>query len=389
MEHTASSRQRAGIVGGGIGGLAAAIALRKAGWDVTVYEQASEFAEVGAGLVLLPNALAALDEIGVGDDIRANSHPYSLGGIRNPRGRILMSHRKGAGGRDPVIVHRADLIDVLVRALPAGCLRTGTAVNSVGVDGEVVTAAGADRYDLVVAADGVHSVVRQQIWPGEGSVEGSGVTAWRWIIDAPPPSWVGQVWGNREEFGILPLTGGRTWAYAGARGGVDILEHFADWPEPVSQLVANADPTRIIEHELLEIRPPKSLIRGKIALIGDAAHAMHPHLGLGAATAIEDAVTLAAFATDLPGYNKDRRRRVRTSQWLSRRMSRVIMPANRPFAAVRDVVMGLTPGVLALSVFGVVNRWRPRPITCRTECDERVELQEEIPTIDKRIANEK
>src|SRR6188508_619251 len=115
MEHTVSSRQRAGIVGGGIGGLTAAIALRKAGWDVTVYERAPEFGEVGAGLVLLPNALAALDEIGVGDEVRANSHPYGLGGIRNLRGRTLMSRRTGGGG-DPVIVHRADLIDVLARA---------------------------------------------------------------------------------------------------------------------------------------------------------------------------------------------------------------------------------------------------------------------------------
>lgn len=322
--------QCAGIVGGGIGGLTAAIALRKAGWDVTVYERASEFTEVGAAVVLFPNALAALDEIGVGEQVRANSFPYSSGAIRNLRGQNLVTRKIGdlAGGRDLVTIHRADLIDVLVRAIPAECLRTGTRVTGVGCGdhgrGEIVTDGDTARYDLVVAADGVHSAVRQQIWAGEGTVERTGVSAWRWIVDGPPPDFVGQVWGIRGEFGILPLAGNRTYAFAGAQRG-ESLAHFADWPEPVSQLVANADPARIIENELLEIRTPKLLTRGKVALIGDAAHAMRPHLGLGAALAIEDAVT-------------------------------------RLLAAVRDVVVRLTPDILALSVFGVINRWRPKPI---------------------------
>ncbi|MFC8930628.1 FAD-dependent monooxygenase [Rhodococcus sp. NPDC057135] len=360
--------QSAGIVGGGIGGLTAAIALRKAGWDVTVYERASEFTEVGAAVVLFPNALAALDEIGVGEQVRANSLPYSSGAIRNLRGQNLVTRRIGdfAGGRDLVTIHRADLIEVLVRALPSECLRTGVRVTGVGCGdhgrGEIVTDGDTARYDLVVAADGVHSVVRQQLWPGEGAVVHTGVSAWRWIVDGPPPNFVGQVWGVRGEFGILPLAGNRTYAFAGAQRGVESLAYFADWPEPVSQLVANADPARIIENELLEIRTPKLLTRGKVALIGDAAHAMRPHLGLGAALAIEDAVTLAAYAHDLAGYTKARRRRVLAVQWISRHMSTVVMPASRPLAAMRDVAVRLTPDILTLSVFGVINRWRPRPI---------------------------
>ncbi|MCX5042392.1 FAD-dependent monooxygenase [Aldersonia sp. NBC_00410] len=366
MEQVRSARPRAGIVGGGIGGLTAAIALGKAGWAVTVYERAPEFTEVGAAVVLFPNALAALDEIGVGDQVRAVSLRYSSGAIRNLRGRTLVSRRSGdlAGGRDLAIVHRAELIDVLARAIPCECLRTGTRVTGVGVGGEIVTDAGVDCYDLVVAADGVHSVVRQQIWPGEGTVERTGVSAWRWIVDAPPLGFVGQVWGIAGEFGILPSAGDRTYAFAGARRGIGSLEYFADWPEPVAQLVANADPARIIEDELLEIRTPKSLTRGKVALIGDAAHAMRPHLGLGAALAIEDGVTLAAYADDLRGYSKARRRRVHAVQWISRRMSTVVMPANRPLAVARDVAVRMSPDALALSIYGVIKRWRPQPIAC-------------------------
>lgn len=357
----------AGIVGGGIGGLTAAIALRKAGWDVTVYERAPEFTEVGAAVALFPNAMAALDEIGVGDAVRARSHPYVPGGIIDLRGRTLVARRAGdpAAEKDLVVVHRADLVDVLTSSIPAECLRTGTVVTGVGADGHIVTGAGVDRHDLIVAADGVHSVVRQQIWPGEGTVRGTGVAAWRWIVDGPHPEFTGQVWGSSGEFGILPMSGERVYAFAGGRGGVDSLEHFAEWPEPVAQLVANADPSRIIENELLEIRTPKSLVRGNVALIGDSAHAMRPHLGLGAALAIEDAVTLAACADDLPGYSKARRRRVHLVQRMSRAMSFLVMPVSKPVARVRDTVVRSTPDLFVMAALARISRWRPRPIVAR------------------------
>lgn len=346
---------RAGIVGGGIAGLTAAIALRAKGWQVTVYERAPEFTDVGAGLTLQPNALAALDSIGIGADIRARACPDRSGAIRNMHGRDLVTRRLS----DLIVIHRAELVHALSLALPADTLRPGARIVSVTADGLVESESDTSKYDLVVVADGVHSRVRQQLWPDEGAARRTGITAWRWIVDAPPPDFVGAVFGREAEVGILPLAGGRTYVYAAARPGVDDLDHFSDWIEPIPALIAATDPAAIISDELLEIRVPKSLVRGRVALIGDAAHAMRPHLGQGAGLAIEDAVTLAAYAHDLPAYSKARRRRVQVVAGFARHATKAIMPKYRSLTAMRDGAMWLTPDALALSSFNAVARWRP------------------------------
>ncbi|MBU3065448.1 FAD-dependent monooxygenase [Nocardia sp. NEAU-G5] len=368
----AENMRRAGIVGGGIGGLTAAIALRAAGWEVAVYERATEFTEVGAGVMLTSNALAALDLIGVGKPIRAHAIADHTGGVRSRRGRELMLGRVSDvfGGDDVVVVHRAELIAVLVDALPSQCLRPGSRVIRVDASGDIETAEGTTQFDLVVAADGIHSLIRRQVWPEAGAVRHSGITGWRWIVDAPPPEWVGMVVGYRAEFTIMPMAGNRISNYAGTHPSVDSLDHFKDWPEPVPAMVAAADPQRVLENELLEIRVPKSLARGRVALIGDAAHGMHPTLGQGAAMTIEDAVTLAAYAPDLAAYSKARRRRVALIGWLSGRATLVTEPTSRFVAAARDAAVALVPHRLALRAGKLgakllITRWRPPTIADR------------------------
>ncbi|WP_429423367.1 FAD-dependent monooxygenase [Nocardia sp. GAS34] len=368
----AENIRRAGIVGGGIGGLTAAIALRAAGWEVAVYERAAEFAEVGAGVVLTSNALAALDLIGVGEPIRAHAIADHIGGFRSRRGRELVLGRvsDAVGGDDVVAIHRAELIAVLVDALPSQCLRPGSRVIRVDASGDIETAEGTTQFDLVVAADGIHSLTRRQVWPEAGAVRHTGITGWRWIVDAPPPEWVGFVFGYRAEFCILPMAGNRICAYAGTHPGIESLDHFKDWPDPVPAIVAAADPQRVLENELLEIRVPKSLARGRVALIGDAAHGMHPTLAQGAAMAIEDAVTLAAYAPDLAAYSKARRRRVALISWLSGRATLVTRPTSRFVDAARDATAALVPNRLAiqagkLGIKLLITRWSPPTIAGR------------------------
>jgi 2-polyprenyl-6-methoxyphenol hydroxylase-like FAD-dependent oxidoreductase len=368
----AENIRRAGIVGGGIGGLTAAIALRAAGWEVTVYEQATEFAEVEAGVMLTSNVLAALDLIGVGEPIRAQAMADHIGGIRSRRGRELVCGqvRDVIGGDDLVVVHRADLLAVLVDALPSECLRPGSRVIRVDASGDIETAEGTIHFDLVVAADGMHSLTRCQVWPEVGAVRHTGITGWRWIVDAPPPEWVGLVLGYRAEFGILPMAGNRIYAFAGTHSGVEGLDQFKDWPEPVPAMVAAAAPQRVLENELLDIRVPKSLARGRVALIGDAAHGMHPTLGQGAGMTIEDAVTLAAYAPDLAAYSKARRRRVALISWLSGRATLVTEPTSRFVAAARDATAALVPNRLAiragkLGTKLLITRWRPPTIATK------------------------
>src|SRR5699024_4946963 len=157
--------RRAAIVGGGIAGLATAIALRNAGWSVRVYEQAPAFTEVGAGISLWPNALRALDHLGLGAPVRSTALRDTSGGIRDPAERWLNRSDTGAVERrygSVSMLHRADLLDALLAALPDSVLRSGTTVEHVDLDGTVrsVGEAGDSRlYDLVVGADGLHSLV--------------------------------------------------------------------------------------------------------------------------------------------------------------------------------------------------------------------------------------
>lgn len=156
-----------GIVGGGITGLAAAIAFRQAGHRVTVYEQAPQFTEVGAGIALPPNALTCLQILGLRD--RFPTHPISTAPatICDQRGKVLVraTLAQFTGGTEFVVTHRAALIDVLVNQLPEYCLRPAHTVTAVTPDGHITTQHNTDSFDLVIAADGVHSIVRQTLWP--------------------------------------------------------------------------------------------------------------------------------------------------------------------------------------------------------------------------------
>jgi len=156
------------VVGGGISGLASAIGLRERGWDMEVLEQAPDFAEIGAGLSLWPNVLNGLDALGVGAIVRERSVLDGSTGIRDEHGRWL-SRTDVAAIRERfghiALVHRANLLEILRSALPPDSLRSGVTVNDVSADGLVRCTDGELRGDLVVGADGLHSAVRQAVWP--------------------------------------------------------------------------------------------------------------------------------------------------------------------------------------------------------------------------------
>ncbi len=208
---------KAVIVGGGIGGLAAALALHRRGWEVEVLERAPAITEVGAGLSLWPNALHALDELGLGQDVRGFSNLEGSGGIRDRKGRWLsrtdadaLRERYG----DVAMVHRATLLELLRTALPAEALRVGVPVHGVSADGTVQHTGGSSSGDLVVGADGLRSQVRRQLWP---AVEPryAGYAAWRFVT--PSPVQVGaafESWGRGERFGCAPLQDGRVYCFA-------------------------------------------------------------------------------------------------------------------------------------------------------------------------------
>ncbi|WP_434448662.1 FAD-dependent monooxygenase [Lentzea sp. E54] len=328
------------VVGGGIGGLAAAVSLRRVGWEVVVYERAAAFGEIGAGVGVMPNAMRALEWMGVDDEVRRLGTPRVSGGVRSSDGRWLV-HLPDVGQEKVVAMHRADLHAVLLCALPSGILFNNVEVTSV----EDLDA------DLVVAADGIGSRLRAELLPDAPGPVYAGATAWRGVAPGPFELPITQTLGPGGEAGILPLGDGRVcWylaAVAPAQAELDPVELFADWHDPLPSLVAST--ANVIRHDIYELPLLPTFVKGRVALLGDAAHAMTPYLGQGACMALEDAVTLAAVDGDLARYDALRRPRAQ-SVWKGSRMAgRVGIEVRSPIAlALRDLAFRALPASLGI-----------------------------------------
>ncbi|MFF0298393.1 FAD-dependent monooxygenase [Kitasatospora sp. NPDC004614] len=315
--HPAHNARPAIVLGGGIGGLAAALALHQRGIPATVHERAASLEPVGAGLALAPNALRALDVLGVGARLRALAVRHPAVGLRRPSGRWLARTDTEAVQRhfgDPVLgVARAELIAALLDALPPGTVRTdspATVLDAGDAHTPALVETGDGRHEasLVVAADGIRSATRTQLFPDHPGPRYSGFTTWRTVIDDPghPPTAVGEVWGRGALAGIVPLAGGRVYVYAAALAPAgqraddgdehaEMLRRYGSWCAPLPELLGRTDAGRVLRNDVWALTDPlPAFHRGRVALLGDAAHAMSPFQGQGACQAIEDALVLAA-----------------------------------------------------------------------------------------------
>ncbi len=370
---------RAVIVGGGIGGLCAALALRRGGWDVTVLESAPRVAAVGAGITLMANALAGLDALGVGDEVRAQGQVDAPGGTRTPDGRWLARIDAGrleaALGTAALGIHRATLHRVLLDALAPSALVTDASVARVE-PGAVLSSAGRFEADLVVGADGIDSVVRRQLWPSAAPPRYVGTTAWRGVTDEPWPGelTVAITWGRGTEFGMVPLGDRRVYWFGAANApeGTRAADEkaavravFGGWHDPVPALLDAT--TTVLHHDLRHLPEPlPTYVRGTVALLGDAAHAMTPNLGQGAAQAIEDAVILGQVcrvdrpvAEGLADYDARRRPRSQRVARASYRIGRVGQITHPLLVAARNTAIRRTPPRLALRSMARYADWRP------------------------------
>ncbi|MEV4262448.1 FAD-dependent monooxygenase [Kribbella sp. NPDC049584] len=375
------------VVGGGIGGLAAAIGLGRAGWDVRILERSPALRELGAGWSQAPNAMRAFDTLGVGEQVRTCSVPSQAGGnLRTPSGRYLLRFEPG---RDTPLWanHRAELQQVLVHNLPESCLQLGAEVVDVGEgDNNVVisykTSSGTMREtaDLVVGADGIHSTIRRLLWPASEPVFQQ-VVCWRGVTTAgAAPTVAGfQTWGRGERFGAHPLPGNRVfWFHTsrehrpGRRYDADLAEvrrRVRDWHDPIPALLDATPPGKVLRHEIFDLDPLPTYVHRRVALLGDAAHAMTPFLAQGACQAVEDAVVLAAeLGSDaevpqgLIRYDAARRPRSQKIAHMARTDPKVSLAASR-------VVYGLSTAVTSLASSALLQRkaarlwaWTPPPL---------------------------
>ncbi|GAA3006040.1 FAD-dependent monooxygenase [Streptomyces lactacystinicus] len=379
------------VIGGGIGGLAAALALHRQGVPVRVHERADSLEPVGAGLALAPNALRCLDRLGIGGHLRALATPHPAVGLRHPSGRWLVRTSTSAFearfGDTIAAVARADVITALVDALPEGTVRTGspaTLVTPGSTTGPAVvrTADGEETADLVVAADGIHSATRSLLFPRHPGPRYSGFTTWRTIVTPGRlPAAAGEVWGRGKLAGIVPLADGRVYVYgaalapAGERAAdgderAELLRRYGDWCAPVPQLFALAEPERVLRHDVRDLADPlPAHHHGRVALLGDAAHAMCPFQGQGACQAIEDALVLASpltpgtdTAAALAAYTAARLPRTTAVVAGSRRIGDLVALRSPAAAFLRTTALtlaGLLPARALLSRAARTYNWRP------------------------------
>ncbi|MFE6668532.1 FAD-dependent monooxygenase [Streptomyces sp. NPDC057697] len=384
-------KPRAVVIGSGIGGLTAAVALHGRGWRVTVLERAASLEPVGAGIALAPNSQRALDVIGLGDEIRALAAWQGMGGIRAPGGRWLSRTDSAAAaarfGGPVVLLHRATLVDRLVARLPRDTVRTGTAAELLdpgtagGAPAVVGTAGGDVEADLVVGADGIGSAVRSALFPGHPGPSYAGFTTWRIVVPATGrPFAPHETWGRGELWGSQPLKDGRIYAYgaavapAGGRAAdgekAELLRRFGDWHDPVPALVAAADPGQVLRNDVHHlIDPLPSFHRGRTVLVGDSAHAMAPNLGQGGNQAIEDAIVLAHrlepggdLGAGAAAYTADRLPRTTAVVRRSARAARLMRLTGAPAVATRDALVSLASRfgpTLVLRTFDGIADWRP------------------------------
>ncbi|WP_183096136.1 FAD-dependent monooxygenase [Nocardioides stalactiti] len=300
------------IAGAGIAGLALAAGLEHAG-DAPPYvllDERPALGSTGGAITLWPNALAALDAIGVGDDVRRAGHALGAGSVRTHDGRLLRSldlaRSAAALGGPLVAVRRGELVEILHARVRPGTVRLGVAARGYRVEhGGVTVLTDTDPVIGValVGADGYRSEIARALHP-QLPERYVGFPAWRGLADLGTRDGIEgvQIWGRGRELGIVPLGAHACYWFATARepaGGAadDELDHlraaFAGWPDPVDRVLAATDPAVVTRNDVMDRAVPRRWTDGPVVVIGDAAHAMRPHLGQGGCQALVDAAVLA------------------------------------------------------------------------------------------------
>lgn len=386
--------RKALIVGAGIGGLAAAVALRRAGWDVRVFERASSPRELGFALLLAPNAMHALGELGLADAARNGGFITTSGEMRRPDGTVLRrldtASVRALLDEDTVCVLRPVLHGALLDAVGAAAIeldapvigfRFGRGENrsglpagapSSGVQLRLADGRTADG-EMLVGADGVASAIRKQLHPDEPPPRASGLLAVRGVARDVAPHLGGssgaQYFGRGFEAGVARASGRAVYWYMSVKAthfpeprdaGVIAYRCAAQFHEPFRAIVRQTAPEDLRLDELLERDAISPWGEGPVTLLGDAAHPMLPHAGQGAAQALEDAVILGSVLRDASDESQ--------IQEALRHYERLRLPRTRAVAALakRNARMGSVNNAFACWMRDQIIRFVPRRVILKS-----------------------
>jgi FAD-dependent urate hydroxylase len=357
------------IIGAGIGGLATALSLQKQGIESVIYERAAEVRADGAGLSIWANALRVLDYLGVYEELAAIAAMQGKGGLYTSKGAILSQAENDSSKIDTtlaLVVHRSDLHEALLSKLQKPVC-TGREFSHYEQLGETVCVqfkdGSSDTADLLIAADGLYSGIRLQMQPKSLPVY-SGYGAWRGVVNfelAKVGDYWGESWGQGQRFGIAPIGKNRIYWFAtsnlpaekrftGAESKAYLLRQFADWHDPIPELIACASAESILYHPIYDIEPLEKWVDGRVTLLGDAAHAMTPNMGQGACQAIEDAYALgqllgncSSITMALAQYEALRMPRAAAIMSRSRQIGKVGQLTNPLLCWLRNTALRLLP----------------------------------------------
>ena len=361
------------IVGAGVGGLTAALALSGAGVQALVLEQVPELKPIGSGITLQTNALQALDHVGLADSVRQRGAELTHASFCLDNGKQLLEvdmHRFGEEfGQPSVCIHRGILQQLLLEKVGQHHVRTGVALSKIAQDARSVCLTMADgtqlMADAVIGADGIRSFVRSQLW-GPIELQKAGYTSWRGICRNEGLVAAGEAnesWGTGKRFGFMPMDDEHLYWFATESTSADSSEQdstqsamvprFGTWHAPIGEIVRRTPDSEILQADLYELPRLKAWGRGRVTLLGDAAHAMTPNLGQGGGMAIEDAIVLAdAYRKSttveawLLDFSRRRKRRIRAMVTESRRLGSLAQGNSFLARIVRNHVLPRIPKAL-------------------------------------------
>ena len=362
------------IIGGGIAGLTTAIALKQIGLEVKIYEAAPKIEALGAGLVLAANAMAALNKLGLVDEVSARGKLLSSFTVCDHNGKVIMKKASEdispAYGLDNVAIHRAELHRILLSKINKSNIITGKYAEKAYQTKDKVLVEFRDGTKLetnyLLAADGVHSPIRRGLLP-ESAPRYAGYTCWRAIIDQKDFGLrdAYEVWGPKGRFGFVPIADNHLYWFACInsipnnermkRYRIKDLERvFEGYYDPIPDILSHTQDDKLIWNDIVDIKPIPRYAYDQIVLLGDAAHATTPNLGQGACQAIEDAIILAGEMSSSRPYHESfqrfEKRRLKRTHYIintSRRIGKAAQFENRALASFRNFVIRNMPDAVA------------------------------------------
>ena len=378
------------IVGAGIGGLSAGIALRRAGWNIHIFERAASPRELGFGLLVAPNAIAALRELGVADVVLARGFAPTRGEARRVDGVVLKRAEfppPEALGGPTVVALRPALHGALLDAVGMDAITLGTEVTGITVSGDRImlhTAGCTDAAegDLLIGADGAGSVIRRALHPSEPPPRYSGIVAVRGAVHGAVHhlndlSGIYYFGPGIEAFLVRASETGIYWALSLAdvlipprmREPKAILDHMLPRLDATFRAVTSGT-TDMRCDELFDREPIPFWSKGHVTLLGDAAHPLLPHTGQGAAQAMVDAVTLGKSLTQnadvvqaLRADENERREKTAALLAQGRRTARIMRTTSPVACYMRDVVVRMIPVKTMVKLIATLNRRAGTDIT--------------------------